>query len=62
MKSASEMQNIIITINNNKKEHAPNSYEVSNPYGKDVKGKLGKYLLLQQNLLVSLLLGFNRFC
>lgn len=26
MKSASEMQNIIITISNNNKEHAPNSY------------------------------------
>lgn len=26
MKSASEMQNIIITINNNNKAHAPNNY------------------------------------
>lgn len=26
MKSASEMQNIIITINNNNEAHAPNNY------------------------------------
>lgn len=57
MKSASEMQNIIITINNNNEAQAPNNYH-SKKTPSDTFKRLRKYLIFLQNPLNIIILVF----